>query len=111
MLKRRRPARRHQCAGPANCVDHRQHILRGAIAAPGDVTIRTNQDQGLVIKPCRLRVFDPMNSQGYFAQSCGFLDRIGGNVGEFEQREAVAEQIEDRLCISKPGMRGARAGE
>jgi len=55
------------------------------------MTIGTNQDQRLVIKPCRLRIFDPMNSKGYFAPPCGFLDRIGGNIGEFEQREAVAE--------------------
>ena len=58
----------------------------------GGVPQRRGQDSGPGAKKQRdLRVFDSMNGQGYFAQPCGVLDRIGGNVDELEQREAVAE--------------------
>ena len=80
----------------AHDVDHGDGCVRCPLAAPRDVAIRTHQHQRHAIERCGLIVVDAMHGERHAASGrCGF-DRSSRQVGEFQQHEAVSEQVENR---------------
>src|SRR5262245_36573118 len=57
------------------------------------------------------RMIDPVHPQRYAAARSRALDGLARHVGEFQEDEARAEQVESRMFGSEPNVRSSRAGK
>src|SRR6185369_8935258 len=76
-------------------VDQPLRVLRQAVAAPRDVTVRAHQHQPPAVQAGGFLMPDAMHGKRDAAAGRGALQRLDRLAVEIEQRKTLTEEVED----------------
>src|SRR4051794_20019713 len=96
----------------AHGFNHKIGVPRHLVAPPGDVSIRSHEDEPASVELLDVRLDDRDRLERHASFGCRAFKR--GDFGcvhtEAQQHKTAPEKVEDRAAVAEPGVRRARAG-